>query len=155
VRKHWNGARWGGWVSIGGVFTSGLSASADPARGVIVVSGRGANGATYEKEFTATAATTGWIRRSDGLSSWSDRALGDTWPGVARLAVGSASDHRAVVQRGSMVVATTASWTSSGDLVSRPDGSFLMAGRGGDGALWITDGGPSSYASRSLGGVVR
>ena len=155
VRKHWNGAQWGGWVTIGGAFTSGLSASADPTRGVIVVSGRGTNGATYEKEFTATAATTGWTRRSDGLSSWSDRALGDTWPGVARLAVGSASDHRAVVQRGSMVVATTASWTSSGDLVSRPDGSFLMAGRGGDGALWITDGGPSSYASRSLGGVVR
>jgi hypothetical protein len=30
-----------------------------------------------------------------------------------------------------------------------------MAGRGTDGALWVTDGGPSSFASRSLGGVVR
>ena len=84
--------------------------------------------------------------RADGLSGWSDRALGDTWPGVARLAVGAASDGRAVVQRGSLVVATTAVWTSAGDLVSRPDGSFLMAGRGSDGALWVTDGGPSSYA---------
>jgi glucose/arabinose dehydrogenase len=155
VRKHWNGSQWGAWVTIGGAFTSGLSASADPARAVIVVSGRGTNGATYEREFSAAAATTGWVRRGDGLSSWSGRALGDTWPGVARLAVGRASDRRAVVQRGSMVVATTAAWTSSGDLVSRPDGSFLMAGRGTDGALWVTDGGPSSFASRTLGGVVR
>ena len=60
-----------------------------------------------------------------------------------------------MVQRGSMVVATTAVWTSAGDLVSRADGTFIMAGRGGDGALWITHGGPGSYANRSLGGVVR
>ena len=59
------------------------------------------------------------------------------------------------MQRGSLVVATTVQWTSSGDIVSRPDGSFLMAGRGVDGALWVTDGGPGSYANRSLGGVVR
>ena len=78
-------------------------------------------------------------------------------PGLerARAAVGSASDHRAIVQRGSLVVPTTAVWTSSGDLVSRPDGSFLMAARGSDGALWLTDGGPSSFQTRSLGGVVR
>jgi len=73
---------------------------------------------------------------------------------VTRIAVGAASDGRVVVQRGSFV-ATTTVWTSAGDIVSRPDASFLMAGRGTDGALWITDGGPSSYASRSLGGVVR
>lgn len=155
VRKHWDGTRWSVWMSIGGAFTSGFSASADPARGVIVVSGRGGNGATYEKEFTATGPVNAWTRRSDGLSSWSDRALGDTWPGQARLAVGSASDHVAIVQRGSLVVPTTSVWTSSGDLASRPDGSYLMVGRGNDGALWLTDGGPSSFQSRSLGGVVR
>ena len=155
LRQHWDRQRWSGWLAVGGRFTSGLSASADPTRNVIVVSGRGTDGATYEREFTPTAASGTWSARTDGLSGWSDRALGDTWPGVARLAVGAASDGRAVVQRGSLVVATTAVWTSAGDLVSRPDGSFIMAGRGGDGALWITDGGPSSYANRSLGGVVR
>ena len=155
VRRHWNGSRWGAWVSIGGTFTSGLSASADPGRGVLVVSGRGLNGATYEKELSATGALTSWTRRGDGLSSWSDRALGDIWPGVARLAVGSASDHRAIVQRGSLVVPMTVQWTSSGDLVSRADGSFLIAGRGNDGALWLSYGGPSSYRTVSLGGVVR
>ena len=102
-----------------------------------------------------TASLGTWTQRPDGLSSWSDRALGDTWPGRARLAVGAASDGRAVVQRGSLVVATTAVWTSAGDIVSRADGSYLMAGRGSDGALWLTSGGPSSYSNRSLGGTVR
>jgi glucose/arabinose dehydrogenase len=153
-RQHWDRTRWSGWLSVGGKFTSGLSASADPATHRIVVSGRGTDGATYERTFTPTGTSGGWAGRTDGLSGWSDRALGDTWPGMARLAVGSASDGRAVVQRGSLVIATTAEWTSAGDLVSRADGSYLMAGRGADGALWVTSGGPSSYSNRSLGGVV-
>ena len=143
-RKHWDGTRWSGWRGIGGAFTSGLSASADPAPGVIVVSGRGADGATYERSSPRPVPSARGPARADGLSGWSDRALGDAWPGVARIAVGSASDGRVVVQRGSMVVATTVGWTSSGDVVSRPDGSFLMAGRGTDGALWVTDGGPAA-----------
>ena len=155
MRQHWDRTRWSGWVSVGGAFTSGLSASADPARKVVVVSGRGVDGATYERTFSRTAALGSWSRQAGGMSAWSDRALGDTWPGVARLSVGSASDGRAVVQRGSLVVATTAVWTSAGDLVSRPDGSYLIAGRGTDGALWVTRGGPTSYSSTSLGGTVR
>jgi hypothetical protein len=54
-----------------------------------------------------------------------------------------------------VVVAASAIWTSSGDIVSRADGSFLMAGRGGDGALWVTHGGPGGYGNVRLGGVVR
>ncbi len=155
LRQHWNGQRWSGWVSVGGLFTSGLSASADPARKVILVSGRGTDGASYERAFSPTAALGGWARAAGGMSAWSDRALGDTWPGDARLSVTAASDGRAVVQRGSLVVATTAVWTSAGDLVSRPDGSFLMAGRGSDGGLWVTRGGPTSYSNVGLGGAVR
>ena len=140
---------------MGGGFTSGLSASADPTRNVIVVSGRGTDGATYEREFTPTAASGTWSARADGPSGWSDRALGDTWPGVARLAVGAASDGRAVVQRGSL----GGRHDGGVDLGRRPrvaPGRQLHhGGAGGDGALWITDGGPSSYANRSLGGVVR
>ncbi len=142
-------------MSVGGQFTSGLSASADPARKLIVVSGRSTDGATYERTFTPTAALGTWARKADGMSAWSDLALGDTWPGDARLSVAAASDGRAVVQRGTLAVATTAVWTSAGDIVSRADGSFLMAGRGSDGGLWVTRGGPSSYSSVSLGGVVR
>jgi hypothetical protein len=154
LRQHWDRQRWSGWVAVGGLFTSGLSASADPSRGLVTVTGRGTDGGTYERQFTATAASGTWTRRADGLSGWSDRALGDGWTGLTRIAVGAASDGRVVVQRGAFV-ATTAVWTSAGDIVSRPDGSFLMAGRGSDGALWVTRGGPGSYGSVSLGGVVR
>ncbi len=56
-RQHWDTRRWSGWVAVGGKFTSGLSASADPARKVVVVSGRGTNGVTYERDFTPTAAS--------------------------------------------------------------------------------------------------
>ncbi|MGG5258173.1 PQQ-dependent sugar dehydrogenase [Phycicoccus avicenniae] len=155
VRKHWNRASWSAWQPVGGSFTSALSASPDPARGVITVTGRGPDGRTYEREFTPTAASGTWAPRTDGLSQWSTRAVGDLWPGLSRLAVGVASDGYVVVQRGTQFVATDVTWSSSGDIVSRPDGSYLMAGRGRDGALWVTSGGPSSYASRSLGGVVR
>ncbi|WP_377644719.1 PQQ-dependent sugar dehydrogenase [Oryzobacter terrae] len=154
-RNHWDTRAWSGWRSVGGTFTSGLSAAADPARGEVVVTGRGTNGRTYERTFSRTAALGTWAQRPDGLSSWSDRALGDVWPGRARLAVGLARDGRAVVQRGAAVIATTATWTSAGDLVSRADGTYLLVGRGGDGALWLTYGGPSGYRNRSLGGTVR
>ena len=154
-RNHWDTRVWSGWRSVGGKFTSGLSASADPVRARVLVTGRGTDGRTYERTFSPSASLGTWTQRPDGLSSWSDRALGDTWPGRARLAVGAASDGRAVVQRGSLVVATTAVWTSAGDIVSRADGSYLLAGRGSDGALWLTYGGPSSYSNRSLGGTVR
>ncbi|MGL5912503.1 MAG: hypothetical protein ACRCZP_21020, partial [Phycicoccus sp.] len=108
-----------------------------------------------ERTFTPSGTSGGWAMRSDGLSGWSERAYGDTWAGRARLAVGRGPDGSAVVQRGALSVATTAVWTSAGDLVSRSDGSFLLAGRGSDGALWVTNGGPSSYGSVSLGGIVR
>lgn len=152
-RNHFNGTSWSGWRGIGATFTSGLSASADPGRALVNVTGRAPDGATTERQFTPTGAVGTWARRTDGLSAWSDRALGDGWPGVTRIAVGAASDGRVVVQRGAFV-ATTTVWTSAGDIVTRPDASFLMAGRGTDGALWVTRGGPSSYASISLGGVV-
>ncbi|WP_392544367.1 PQQ-dependent sugar dehydrogenase [Oryzobacter telluris] len=155
VRRHFDGSSWGAWVAVGGTFTSGLSASADPARHIITVSGRGTDGGTFEREFTPTAALGGWAARTDGLSTWSGRALGDTWPGVARLAVGTGADAAVVVQRGSTAIATTMRWTSAGDIVTRADGSYLLAGRGTDGALWVTDGGPGGYGNRSLGGVVR
>ncbi|MGL5927992.1 MAG: PQQ-dependent sugar dehydrogenase, partial [Dermatophilaceae bacterium] len=154
-RRHWDGRRWGPWTAVGGEFTSGLSASADPGRGTTVVTGRGTDGNTWERTFTPGGTSGRWATRADGLSGWSDRAQGDTWPGRARLSVGRGPDGSAVVQRGALFVATTAVWTSAGDLVSRSDGSFLLAGRGSDGALWITGGGPSSYSSVSLGGIVR
>ena len=111
------GRTWGGWVSIGGDFTSGLSASADPApRGDRRQRPRHQRRDLRAGVHRDRAPPRGGSGGADGLSSWSDRALGDTWPGVARLAVGAASDRRVVVQRGSMVVGHDGGL----DLVGRP-----------------------------------
>ncbi len=154
-RRHFDGTRWLPWALTGGTFTSTLSASADPARGITVVSGRGGDGTTWEREFSSTRALGSWVRRSDGLSGWAARALGDAWPGRQRLAVGLGPDGFVVVQRGNLFVAHRARYTSAPDIVTRADGSYLLAGRGAEGELWVTAGGPSSYANRFLGGVVR
>lgn len=153
-RKRFDGTRWGRWTSVGGTFTSGLSASADPATRTVLVTGRGTNGVTYEQVFSATGGSGRWVPRGDGLSGWSDRALGDLWPRQSRLAVGAAPDARAVVQRGAGFVTVRAVWNAAPDVVSRSDGTFLMVGRGTDGGLWVYDGRPGGFLNRSLGGVV-
>jgi hypothetical protein len=153
-RKHFDGTRWSGWVAVGGVFTSRLSASANPASRGILVTGRGTNGATYERTFYPTTATSGWLRRGDNLATWSDRALGDAWPGQALMAVGTGVDGRAVVQRGSLLIGTAQAFTSAPDLVTRADGTFLLFGRGSGGELRAYDGRPGAFTSRSLGGIV-
>ena len=154
-RKHFDGTRWSGWISAGGVFTSGLSASANPASGGILVTGRGTNGATYERTFYPTTATSSWVQRGDSLAAWSDRALGDAWPGRALVAVGNGVDGRAVVQRGSLLVGTPQAFTSAPDVVTRADGTFLLFGRGSGGELRVYDGRVGAFTSTSLGGIVR
>ncbi|MBW8730494.1 MAG: PQQ-dependent sugar dehydrogenase [Terrabacter sp.] len=154
-RKHFDGTRWSGWISAGGVFTSGLSASANPASGGILVTGRGTNGATYERTFYPTTATSSWVQRGDNLAAWSDRALGDAWPGRALVAVGNGVDGRAVVQRGSLLIGTAQAFTSAPDVVTRADGTFLLFGRGSGGELRFYDGRPGAFTSTSLGGIVR
>ncbi|WP_082622888.1 PQQ-dependent sugar dehydrogenase [Terrabacter sp. Root85] len=154
-RKHFDGTRWKGWISAGGVFTSGLSASANPASGGNLVTGRGTNGATYERTFYPTTATSSWVQRGDNLAAWSDRALGDAWPGRALVAVGNGVDGRAVVQRGSLLVGTPQAFTSAPDVVTRADGTFLLFGRGSGGELRVYDGRVGAFTSTSLGGIVR
>ena len=154
-RKHFDGTRWSGWLSAGGVFTSRLSASANPASGGILVTGRGTNGATYERTFYPTTATSTWVQRGDNLAAWSDRALGDAWPGRALVAVGNGVDGHAVVQRGSLLVGTPRAFTSAPDVVTRADGTFLLFGRGSGGELRVYDGRVGAFTSTSLGGIVR
>ncbi|GAB3885240.1 PQQ-dependent sugar dehydrogenase [Terrabacter terrigena] len=155
-RNHHDGTRWSGWRQVGGIFTSGLSASADLTTKVTTVSGRGNGPTTYERTFTAsTTGTSGWVARGDGLSAWSSRAMGDTTGGQARIAVATGPDRQAVVQRGALQIGVTTMYTSATDVVSRPNGTFVMFGRGSDGTLCYYDGRPGGYVNRSLGGVVR
>ncbi len=60
-----------------------------------------------------------------------------------------------MVERSGLVIGVTATYTSAPDVVTRPDGSFLMVGRSTDGGLWLYDARAGGYTNRSLGGVVR
>jgi hypothetical protein len=154
-RRHFDGASWSAWTATGGVFTSGLSASADPSNGTLLVTGRGTNGGTYERTFSPTSASAGWVLRHDALATWSDRALGDAWPGRALVAVGNGVDQHAVVQRGATLTGLSQAFTSAPDVVTRADGTFLLFGRAPDGHLRVYFGQPGAYTTFDLGGVVR
>jgi len=154
-RRHFDGRVWRAWLPAGGVFTSALSASASPSSKVTTVSGRGTNGATYEAPFTPNSTSLGtWTQRSDALSLFSARALGDAFPGRAPVAVGVGIDGRLVVQRGSILIGTAVAITSAPDVVTRSDGGFLAFGRAPNGTLALYDARPGVYALRSLGGSV-
>lgn len=152
-RKHFTGSRWTAWTSLGGSFTSRVGASADLGTGRTVITARGPAGQVYQRTVTASGDGTAWTRRAGVL--WSGRALGDTRTGVGLVAVSSGSDGNAVVQRGSLVLGIRAGYTSDPDVVTRPDGSWMMFGRGSDGGLWCYDARSGGYRNRSLGGVVR
>ncbi len=155
LRRHFDGRVWRAWLPAGGVFTSALSASASPSSKGTVVSGRGTNGATYEALFTPTSTSRGtWTQRADALSLFSARALGDAFPGRARVAVGVGIDGRLVVQRGSILMGTAVALTSAPDVVTRSDGGFLAFGRAANGTLALYDARPGAYTTRSLGGTV-
>lgn len=154
-RNHFDGVRWSGWRSIGGIFTSGLSASANQTTKATTVTGRGLAGLTHEESFSPTGGATRWPSRPGRTSGWSSRALGDTWGSSAQVAVSVGPDHDPVVERGSLAIGVSAYYDSAPDVVSRTDGTFLMAGRGGDGSLWFYDAKPGGYRNVSLGGIVR
>jgi glucose/arabinose dehydrogenase len=154
-RNHFTGSGWTGWRAIGGVFTSGLSAAADQTTRTTVVTGRGRSGLTHEETFTASGGGTRWAAQPGRATGWSDRALGDRWNGAPRIAVSSGVDRNAVVERSGLVIGVTATYNSAPDVVTRPDGSFLMVGRSTDGGLWLYDARAGGYTNRSLGGVVR
>ncbi|MCU1535787.1 MAG: putative soluble aldose sugar dehydrogenase [Humibacillus sp.] len=153
-RNHYDGSRWSGWRSIGGIFTSGLSAAADQVTRTTIVTGRGTGGLTHEETFTATGGGSRWVAIGARTAGWSDRALGDRWNGNPRIAVSSGVDRNAVVERGGLVLGVTATFTSAPDVVSRSDGTFIMFGRSTDGALWSYDARSGGYANVSLGGTV-
>ncbi|MBA3528770.1 MAG: hypothetical protein H0T91_05580 [Propionibacteriaceae bacterium] len=152
-RKHFNGAQWSSWQPMGGAFTSAVGASANPSTKSTLITARGAAGEVFERTVTPSSNGAGWVRTPGTL--WSARALGDARTGVGVVAVSSGSDQNAVVQRGSLVMAIRALYNSDPDVVTRPDGTWIMFGRSTNGELWFYDARSGGYANRSLGGIVR
>lgn len=160
TRRHYNGSSWSSWTSLGGVLTSGLSASVNNSTKVTTVTGRGRSGGTHQLTVTASSNGSGWVGQSDHTSAYSARALGDTWSGVGMVAVSSGADRNLVVQRdgvskGSLIMGVQTYYNANPDVVTRPDGTFIVFGRSSSGGVWLHDARSGGYANVSLGGDVR
>lgn len=155
-RKHYDGTRWTAvWTNIGGIFSSTLNASADLSTRQTTVVGRGQTGGwIHQRVVTPTSNGTGW-QRVGALVSWSARGVGDVYPGRAKVGVFLGSDKSATVDRGALVTAIPGvTYDSAPDVVTRPDGTWMILGRQPGGGLIAYDARPGGYAPINLGGII-
>jgi glucose/arabinose dehydrogenase len=138
-RARFDGTRWVPWAPLGGTISGAPAASADRAAGTIRVVVRGTSGVLYDKVLTATGTARGFT--SLGRTSWS--APGIT-QGADPLLV-SRNDTTPAVVRGAFATAVGGSLTGAPAAVSRSGSSWVLLGRGSDGALWTYDGRPGHY----------
>ena len=153
-RKRFNGSTWSAWQKlVGGPFTSAIGASAQPSTKQTLITARGQSGTTYQRTLTPTSNGSGWVRTTGQL--WSGRALGDRYPNRPLIGMSRTYDGVPRWQRGVMTMALGQPISSDPDVVTRPDGTWVMFARDTDGRLSYYDARPGVYAPRSLGGVVR
>jgi len=153
-RKHYNGRAWSGWQRLSGPrFTSRIGASEQPSTGSTLITARGTGGVIYERSLTATGNGSAWTRAAGHL--WSGRALGDRYPNQPLIGMSRSYDGVAVWRRGLMVMALEQLIYSEPDVVTRPNGTWVMFARNSTGGLSMYDARPGAYAVRSLGGAVR
>ena len=152
-RRQLDGSRWSAWRSLGGVFGSSLGASADSTTHRILMTGRDLAGGVWERTLTENGDGSPWVRRSGWL--WSARALGDTQKGVGLVGASVTADGYLSLRRDSLIQGMPARFTSDPDVVTRPDGSWIVFGRATDGTLTYVNGRKGQYRQVSLGGAVR
>ena len=154
-RRHFDGKAWSrAWQRLdGGPFTSAIGMSARSATKSILITARGTTGTTYERTLTPTSSGTGWRRVPGQL--WSGRALGDRYPGRPTVGVSRTYDGFARWQRGAMTMVLDQPIYSAPEVVTRPDGSWLMFARNRSGGLSVYDARPGAYVVRDLGGLVK
>ena len=151
-RRHFD-QTWSPWTPIPGrTFTSAVGAAADPSSGSTVITARGTDGGIYERTITATGLGDGWVKR-DGLL-WSSRALGDRFPGQPAIAVSQANDTYTRLQRGSLTLGLPMRISSAPDVVTRPNGTWIVFGRNFSNQLVYYDARPGGYVVKSLGGTL-
>jgi hypothetical protein len=146
-RARFDGTRWVPWTSLGGTISGAPAASADRAAGTIRVVVRGTSGVLYDKVLTATGTSRGFS--SLGRTSWS--APGIT-QGAGPLLV-SRNDTTPAVVRGAFATAVGGSLSGAPAAVQRSGSSWVLLGRGTDGALWTYDGRPGHYTWSKVPGT--
>jgi glucose/arabinose dehydrogenase len=153
-RKHFDGNNWSGWQLLdGGPFTSAIGASAQPSTGQTLITARGETGRTYQRTLTPSSNGSSWVQTTGYL--WSGRALGDRYSNHPLIGMSRTYDGMARWQRGPMTMALEQPITSDPDVVTRPDGTWVMFARDRSGGLSFYDARPGAYTAVSLGGAVR
>ena len=153
-RKRFDGNGWSAWQKLsGGPFTSAVGASAQPSTHQTLITARSRAGGTYERTLTPSSNGSGWVKVTGLL--WSGRALGDRYANQSLIALSRTYDGMARWQRGAMTMALDQPINSDPDVVTRPNGTWVMFARNSAGGLSYYDARPGVYAPHSLGGVVR
>jgi hypothetical protein len=146
-----NGSTWLPWTPLGGYLTSS-PAAASLGAGHVRVFARGGDGYVYKQYLTAGAPAGTFARRLVALCS----ALA---PAPARAAADPADGAYLDSYGGPQLLDGAASRWLGGRLTANPAVLFqgadvLLAGRGGDGGLWLYDGRPDHSGWVGLGGFL-
>ena len=153
-RKRFDGGNWSVWQKLdGGPFTSAIGASAQPSTTQTLITARSRGGGSYQRTLTPTSNGSGWVKAAGLL--WSGRALGDRHPNQPLIGMSRTYDGMARWQRGAMTTVLDQPIYSDPDVVTRPNGTWVMFARNSAGGLSYYDARPGVYAANSLGGVVR
>lgn len=151
IRRQFDGQRWSNWRDLGGSFSSAVGVSVNTSTRETLLTARGPAGEVYTRTVTPTGDGTAWTRGPGQL--WSGRALGDTRTGVGLVGASVGNDGYLTLMRGNLVQGIPAArFTSDLDVVTRPDGSWIVFGRHPDGSLSYLNGRRGEYRQVRLGG---
>jgi len=143
---------WSPWYRHGGYLTAPPTATADAGLGRIEVDVRGGDGYVYKQYLPVGVPTTAFALRPvalcSALSMATARGAADSGDGIYLDAGGSPQ-----------LLDGAASRALGGQLSANPAVRFagadvMLAGRGGDGSLWVYDGRPGHPRWTGLGGYL-
>ncbi len=149
ARRRWDGTHWTAWEGLGGIISSAPTATADPAAGTVTVLARGRNANLYDLVLTSGGIRRAWT--GSARQTWSAAGAAQ---GPAPLLV-TRNDATPVVVNGSFATAIGGLLTGAPTVATRGSGSYVVLGRGTDGALWAYDGRAGRYRWSKVGGALR
>jgi glucose/arabinose dehydrogenase len=147
-RKRWNGSGWSAWTEVGGLLSAAPAASADSGAGTITVLVRGTNSLIYRTVLTATGVSEGFVNL--GRRTWSGLGVAQGHQPVLT----SRNGQTPVVIQGTFATAIGGRLSGAPAVTSRSSTSYVVLGRGTDGALYAYDGRAGHYTWSKVGGAL-
>ena len=147
-RKRWDGSHWTAWTTVGGLLSAAPAASADRGNGTVTVLVRGTSGQIYRTVLSATGVTQGFTNL--GRQTWSGPA---TAQGPQPVTL-SRNGQTPVVIQGSFATAIGGLLSGAPAVAMRSSTSYIVLGRGTNGALYTYDGRAGHYTWSMVGGAL-